>query len=297
MTSDKNQSTFKKREGYLNISKIGILMLKLLAMSDLHLGFDHPAKLFTFEIPEEIDLVLMAGDIADGSKPQYLEWILNATAGKPVIVTLGNHELYGSSRDKIITEFRAAFEGTHVQFLLNESIVINDIRFAVTDLWTDFWLNGDAALAMNFAESVMNDFSQVRIKSGEHYRKLRPIDTVKWHNEAKLFIEQILNTSQEPVVLMTHHGVSRKGIASQYQNSPLNPAFASDLEPLFESAKAPPILSVFGHTHSHICDYLDCGTLIYCNARGYVEHELVKGFNPNQMITINDDAIVSVADS
>ena len=95
-------------------------MLNLIAMSDLHLGFDRPSSLFQFDLPNECDLVLTAGDITDGSKIQYLEWVLKATNETPVVITLGNHELYGTSRDKVIKEYQRVFDNTHVHFLLNE---------------------------------------------------------------------------------------------------------------------------------------------------------------------------------
>ncbi|PHS20142.1 MAG: hypothetical protein COA86_02305 [Kangiella sp.] len=269
-------------------------MINLIAVSDLHLGFDSPNKPFQLNVAEKVDLVLMAGDIIDGCKASGFDWVLNATNEKPVLITLGNHELYGTRRDKAIKAFRDAFDNTHVQFLLNESIVFNNIRFCVTDLWTDFALFGNQAHAMKSAESMMNDYRRIKVKIGEQYRKLKPIDTMAWHQESRVFIEKTLNESKEAVVLMTHHGVSRKGISPIYQGSPLNPAFASDLEPLFESAKQAPILSIFGHSHAFVNEILDCGTVIYCNARGYNGHEKVEGFDPTRIISIDENNLVSI---
>ena len=116
----------------------GKTVLTLTAVSDLHLAFDPPDDLYQLPVPGEADAVLMAGDIMDGCKRRYLDWVMESTAGKPVVITLGNHELYGTRRDKAIRECRSAFGGTHVHFLLNDSVVINGVRIAATDLWTDF---------------------------------------------------------------------------------------------------------------------------------------------------------------
>ncbi|MEH6628749.1 MAG: metallophosphoesterase [Motiliproteus sp.] len=273
--------------------------LTLTAVSDLHLFFDLN-NLYPLPVPEAADLVLMAGDVADGCKPKYLDWILNITAGKPVVYILGNHEMYGMRRDKAARECRKAFAGSHVHFLLNESVVINGIRIAGTDLWTDFSLHGQGPQAMREAEYQMNDFKKIRVEVndgyGHRYRKLRAIDTLAWHQEARCFIEQTLNDSDEPVVLMTHHGVSRKCIRQGFATGVLDAAYASNLEPLFEQTKNPPVLCVYGHTHQHVCDRLDCGAILYANARGYAHYEKVRGYDPERLIRIFADGRVQVDD-
>ncbi len=273
--------------------------LTLIAVSDLHLAFDSPDDLYRLPVPDNADLVLMAGDIMDGCKRQFLDWVLESTNGKPVVITLGNHELYGTRRDKAIQECRAAFTGTHVHFQLNESIVINGIRIAATDLWTDFQLDGNAPLAMRDAEAKMNDYRRIRVKVrdgyGERYRKLRGVDTLGWHQEARYFIEKTLNESAEPVVLMTHTGVSRQCTPPEYAGDPLNAAFSSNLEPLFEQARQAPVLCVYGHTHRHICTRLDSGPVLYSNQRGYAGHERIEGYDPKRLIRISESGVVTVA--
>ncbi|MEH6628510.1 MAG: metallophosphoesterase [Motiliproteus sp.] len=272
--------------------------LTLTAVSDIHLCFDERDDLFQLPVPDDVDLVMMAGDIADGCKNTYLDWILNATNGKPVAYTLGNHELYGTRRDKAIRECRTAFTGTHVNFLLNDSFVINDIRIAGTDLWTDFLLDGQGPASIRDAEAKMNDYRKIRVKVkdayGDRYRKLRGTDTMGWHQQAKCFIRDTLNTSEEPVILMTHHGVSRKCVSPGYEGDVLNGAYTSNLEPLLEECKQQPILCVYGHTHQYLCSQLDCGSVLYTNQRGYTGFDRVEGFNPAQRIWINKAGQVTV---
>ncbi|MEH6628506.1 MAG: metallophosphoesterase [Motiliproteus sp.] len=271
--------------------------LTLTAVSDLHLMFDVDDP-YQLPVPDAADLVLLAGDIADKCKTKYLDWILNATAGKPVAYTLGNHELYGSRRDKVARECRAAFAGSHVHFLLNESVVINGIRIAATDLWTDFQLHGKGPQAMREAEHQMNDYKKIRVQVrdgyGHRYRKLRATDTLGWHQEARVFIETTLNNSKEQVVLMTHHGTSRKCIRPGYSTGLLDAAYTSDLESLFERTKKPPVLCVHGHTHQHMCTRLDCGSVLYSNQRGYAHYERVPGYDPERLIQISESGTVTV---
>ncbi|MEH6628748.1 MAG: metallophosphoesterase [Motiliproteus sp.] len=270
-------------------------VLTLAAVSDIHLAFDGDA-LYPLPVPDEADLVLLAGDVADGCKPRYLDWILAATEGKPVAFTLGNHECYSTSRDEAARECRAAFAGSHVHFLLNESLVMNGIRIVGTDLWTDFQIDGRGPEAMRDAAAKLNDYRRIKvnIRDRDACRLLRPIDTLAWHQEARCFIEQTLNDSDEPVVLMTHHGVSRACISPGFAGDVLNGAFTSNLEPLFEQTKQPPILCVYGHTHQHLCKWLDCGAVLYSNQRGYVGFERVKGYDPERLIRIFANGRVQV---
>ena len=145
----------------------------------------------------------------------------------------------------------------------------------------------------------MSDYRKIRVKVrdgyGERYRKLRGVDTLGWHQEARRFIEKILNESIEPVVLMTHMGVSRKCIPAEYVGDPLNAAYTSDLEVLFRQAKIPPVLCVYGHTHKHVCTRLDSGPVLYSNQRGYHGHEIVHDYDPERLIRITDKGWVLVA--
>jgi hypothetical protein len=65
-------------------------------------------------------------------------------------------------------------------------------------------------------------------------------------------------------VVITHHLPSWRSVAPSFMRALSNPAFASDLDHLFEGVD----LWIHGHAHtSH--DYLAAGCRVVCNPRGY----------------------------
>lgn len=69
-------------------------------ISDLHQEFG-----FTDISFEEVDLVILAGDINLGTKG--IEWIKSTLSEVPVIYVLGNHEYYKGSNSKTLHTIRS----------------------------------------------------------------------------------------------------------------------------------------------------------------------------------------------
>ena len=67
-------------------------------------------------------------------------------------------------------------------------------------------------------------------------------------------------------IIVTHHLPSVRSIPVRFSRSPLNPAFALDLEALITVYQ--PDLWIHGHTHD-ACDYRLGDTRVVCNPRGY----------------------------
>jgi hypothetical protein len=67
-----------------------------------------------------------------------------------------------------------------------------------------------------------------------------------------------------------------------YANSPLNPAFALDLDSLIEQSGVP--LWIHGHTHYNV-DYVLGSTRVLSNQRGYPD-QLCGGFDPSLVIEL-----------
>ena len=107
--------------------------MKLHVLSDLHTEFAD------FDLPETgADVVILAGDVGVGSGG--LEWLQKQRLDKPVIYVPGNHEFYG--HDISLVERLRNNAPSNVHVLDNQSIVIEDVRFLGSILWTDFQLFG-----------------------------------------------------------------------------------------------------------------------------------------------------------
>jgi predicted phosphodiesterase len=248
--------------------------MKIQIFSDLHLEFR------SFEPPDVgADLVILAGDIHVGA--QGVDWALQTFGDTPVIYVLGNHEYYHHTLPGLCAELKARTRGTSVFVLENDIIEIDGITFLGCTLWTDFRLNGNAALAGLHAQQILADYRAIRI--GDEDRLLHPADTVKLHQESRDWLETELTKSRLPLVVVTHHAPATGSVAEQYKNeTTLNPAFVSNLDTLVASSKAR--YWVHGHTHTAF-DYKLGNTRVICNPRGY-DGEPETGFNPALTVTL-----------
>jgi hypothetical protein len=143
-------------------------------------------------------------------------------------------------------------------------------------------LLGDPDIAMGVAADRMNDYRLIR--NSRTYGRLRPIDTVAWHNRSveKLckFLEA--DTARQSVVV-THSCPSIQSIPERFQGQDLSSAFASNMERLI--LKHQPRLWIHGHIHDSF-DYRLGKTRIVCNPRGYVPHARNEAFIPEMVVQL-----------
>lgn len=254
-------------------------------MSDLHTEFDRGGPEF---VPPKVDcdVVVLAGDIGLGSKG--VEWAARHFPDKPVIYILGNHEYYKDSYPDLVERLQKATETTQIHVLENGSWTpaeaLSGWRILGCTLWTDFKVTGNAELAMFDAQMGMEDYRSIRV--APRYRRLRPLDTLAAHRESLSWLEDELGGWEcRNVIVVTHHLPSLSSIDPKYTGTPLNPAFASNLDDLIDRYR--PALWIHGHTH-RACDYrMPGGTRVVCNPKGYPT-ETMNGFDPRLVITAGE---------
>ena len=252
--------------------------LKLNILSDLHLRQGALAP------PDnDADLVILAGDIA---RPQEaLEWA--DALRKPVLYVPGNHEFYGGSIDGTRALLRRLCGVTNVRLLDDDVVELGGVRFVGSTLWTDFLLYGDDQRenAMQDAQRVIRDFSQIRLCDGDE-RRFTPEDSVARFAVHRDFVATALATTfAGPTVVITHHAPSPRSIHPRFRDSPLNACFISRLEHLLDGERAR--LWVHGHTHDSF-DYTVNGTRVVCNPRGYARNGVNENprFDPDFVVDI-----------
>jgi Calcineurin-like phosphoesterase len=199
----------------------------------------------------------------------------------PVIYVLGNHEFYGQKIPKLTFEIKELAQGTNVHVLENDSVEIGNVVFLGTTLWTDFRLNGDAVLAEVTAQAGMTDFRRIRVTPS--YRRFRPSDARRFHAQSlDSLIQQVEKARGRKAVVITHHAPSPQSIPPRFRNDPLNPAFASNLEPFI--AESGTRLWIHGHIH-HRSDYTIGASRVVANPRGYPT-EPHTGFDPSLVVEV-----------
>lgn len=253
--------------------------MKIRVLSDLHLEFQD------WNPPDaEADIIVLAGDIHSGTRG--VEWARRQFPVTPILYVPGNHEFYGRDLQQTLLDLHQAGRRFGVDVLHGRGVVIGEIRFLGATLWTDFALHGtDAhsiACAMSAARHGMSDFSVIRhaphgLFRPDHARAMH-LEQVSWIRE------RLADEFHGPTIVVTHHLPHLRSIHRKYWGSTLNPGFASDLSHLV----GPPVaVWIHGHTHES-CDYIEEGTRIICNPRGYGPFELNAAFDP--ILTIQIDS-------
>jgi len=227
--------------------------MRVLIYSDLHLEFTD------FEPPQvDVDLVVLAGDIA--VRGQGVVWA-NQTFDCPVLYVCGNHEFYRGHIDRTLLKMKAAAR-KHVHVLDNQCIVIGDTRFLVATAWTDFTSTGNYKVAMSLCWEWMNDFK--RIRSGEGFSKLRPVDLIARNIVAREFLAtELAKKFEGKTIVITHH-CPIKDVAGDGHEGHLGAAYYNQWHDLVPQAD----VWVFGHTH-HAVDTVISGCRMVSNPKGY----------------------------
>ena len=127
----------------------------------------------------------------------------------------------------------------------------------------------------------MSDYSIIQFSPED--RVLRARDTAQLHCESVAWLQGALaKCDHARTVVVTHHAPSARSEAPYHANSPLKPAFASDLDSMVKHSGVR--LWIHGHTHFNV-DYMLGSTRVLTNQRGYPD-ELCKGFNPSLVVEI-----------
>jgi len=265
-----------------------ITFMKLWILSDLHIE----SCVWEMPTPAPVyDVLIAAGDIHDPAS-HGVEWLAERSNGKPVIYVPGNHEWFAHKQSFTVkSETKAARKravNLGIHFLMDEAVIIGDVRFLCATLWTDWELTNNASAAMGYASLAMPDHTVIYPE--EVGRALSPRQSQSWHLASRYWLEEeLLKTGDwNKTVIVTHHLPHPHSISEKFTDSPLNPAFVSDLSKMVENCGAE--LWVHGHTHDSF-DYQVGSTRIICNPKGYgprtkgapIEN---KAFNPMLVVQI-----------
>jgi predicted phosphodiesterase len=271
-------------------------MTRILYMSDLHLEMErwrlsipgwqdflarhrdarkHPLRGPLLMGHENIDLVVLAGDIHAGLRGFVYAEQLAEYFEAPVVYVAGNHEYYHQHIDLLEPALRRASDdsGGRVTFLDNDiaSFGINGQRLHVLGctMWTDFRLHDAPAAAMEFAARHMNDYRAIRCVTSF----FRPENALARHERSRLWLRANvarlrLEEPEAKLIAVTHHAPHEAVLGRRIGR--IGPSYASHLLPEF--AVSPPDVWIHGHTH-HRHDSVLEGVRVVSAPRGYVSHE------------------------
>jgi len=244
------------------------MLIRLL--SDTHLETGKQINIPKMDKDKETVLVL-AGDIG---YPKHVISLVEEVAHNflAVIYITGNHEYYDVTSDKeeIDAVLVAAFEKVeNAHFLNDSSIVIEDVTFIGSTLWSDIT---NKLHTMGNIKHQLNDFRLIKYfpdeeESDGFVTSLTPEKMGEWNTKAITYLSDTIRRVTEKTVVVTHFSPSIKSSHMKYFGDVLNPYFHNALDHLLVSNK---LTWLHGHTHA-TCKYSLKDSDVYCNPWGYYD--------------------------
>jgi Icc-related predicted phosphoesterase len=234
--------------------------MKMQVASDLHHEMAQPFSRLAMPLAVgcETDVLVLAGDIHEGTKAIELY----GSCKVPVVYVPGNTEPNRLSFENYLEEARACARSSSVHFLREDELVLGEVRFLCTMLWTDYSfypLLLDDALGSADTERE----TDAPVERGVR-RFFRPEDAREHQRRTLRWLAARLD---EPftgtTVVVTHHAPSGLSIPQRNQARSLDASDASNVELLTLKSD----LWVHGHIHES-SDYQIGTSRVICNPRG-----------------------------
>jgi predicted phosphohydrolase len=247
--------------------------MKITLLSDLHTEFwsEFPGR--QTQLAPQIDILVLAGDIAVGPTKLLKALEHFSTLYKHVIYVPGNHEYYNYHIHDI-DELKTLVP-SNVYFLNPGHVNIDNVLFIGATLWTNF--RGDQ-FAIQAARNMISDFRLIR--------KFSPISAIRLYEQHIDYIRAIYaaRSPNQKVVVVTHFLPAVECIHPRFQGpNLLNNYFSNDLGN--EIADMTNTTWLFGHTHDSINIQLG-DTRLIANPYGYQGHEVNPAFQSNKIVEI-----------
>ena len=247
--------------------------MKIQIASDLHLENwqrDLPQPVYQFDSDRRRDLLILAGDITNGSRQWGMPFIRRELDISPVIFVPGNHEYYHATKQDVDSFWRShadAHPGFH--YLNDETVEIGGLTFYGAEWCSDF--QGDP---MHYHyERDIADFWLTRDWS-----------TTRHVAEFRRVTENMAALAGKVDVVITHFPPTLEAIdQALYKDNASNPYFINDCEWLVRHLR--PALWVSGHTHSPF-DYRVGDTRVVINPCGYKEETPLPGFSVMKTVEV-----------
>lgn len=250
--------------------------MKFRFMSDLHLEFPGNRGLLDKSLypNSQNETIILAGDIVLGHARDQIEFYTSIF--KDVIFVLGNHEFYKNDFDDINQYWeQVGNEIPNLHVLNNGVIEIDGVRIIGSILWSDLGNPIDAIAVRN----QINDFYVIK-KDGS--RITTEFITAKHKEHVRFLKAELTKSYKGKTLVVTHYAPLEQTVASQFKNSPINPAYYSDLSDMFSKYEFD--AWIYGHNHSSM-DFMFEGKRVVSNQFGY-PHQRDPNFDFEKVIAL-----------
>lgn len=227
-------------------------------MSDLHTEFRLPYKFQPFNDYKGEDVLVLAGDIASGSKNTFDVLKHFAEIFPQVVYVAGNHEYYGTHHETFNNSLMEKCNRVdNIHFLNRDTIQIDGVWFIGATLWTNF---NKSPISEHAARRMIADFRLIK--------DYTPQDAVEQYYLDTQYLKMAYENFPGKKVIVTHFLPARECISPRFRddNSGLNDYFANNLgDWIFDLEDT---TWMFGHTHDPV-DIEIGSTRVVANPHGY----------------------------
>jgi Calcineurin-like phosphoesterase. len=249
--------------------------------SDLHLEFRENSE-YIAQHPLKVagDILVLAGDIhvirgLAWTRHPFFDWCSDNF--KETYIIPGNHEYYdGVEMIDRFSDYEYALR-SNVRYINNKSVVIEDVELFFTTLWSIIPPQEMAAVQMG-----LTDCHRIRYKgrgfTSQDYAKLHKV-CLEWLATA------LAASSAKQKIVITHHQPTLQIIDPRFKLSPINSAFAVDVDNFIEQSGVN--YWIYGHTHYNGGSGIRIGdTTLLCNQLGYVRHGENLNFDLEKVVDV-----------
>lgn len=242
--------------------------MKIQIASDLHLErlTQIPSRECLIRPAPGAEVLVLAGDI-DGSA-----WAISRFRNwpTPVLYVAGNHEFFFDDMYQVRCALRLQTKGSSIQYMDDDELILGDVRFLGTTLWTDYCLDGVGRQAETLASAQAEIMDHRRIYLGGH--RFTPEQALIEHRKSCAWLSQKLDEPFDgKTVVISHHAPHPNSVHPDHVDDDLNGAFVSNLSNLLPKAA----VWIHGHMH-HSFDYLVEGCRVVANPAGYAANRLAR---------------------
>lgn len=260
--------------------------------SDLHLrGSSAERRRKALNFPKEADVIVLAGDIAEGMQaPLVALELADAYPCAHVVWIAGNHENYYANIDQQIERFRQFCDGhERMHFLENDCVEIFGIKFIGCTLWSDFSILGEPESSMALASQRINDFVCIESAGGFTFT---PKDCAARFLESFTFLDEELAISDpRKTVVVSHFPPGLETRNPNFEVDGLTAYFQANVGLLLDLYQ--PTLWIYGHNH-YSQEQKIGNTRVVSHQLGYqAEDGRIPAYEPSKLVFVEteDDGI------
>jgi len=252
--------------------------MKIQYCSDLHLEFTENRKWIQLNplIPTA-EILVLAGDIVPLRNLKDYDWFFDWISDyfKMTYWIPGNHEYYHYSLTEKDISFTEKIRD-NIILLNNKAIELPDCVIHFSTLWAKISKQNEMRV-----ERGVNDFHLIKYND----KSLKATEFNHLHEVSRKFLEQSIGSFPEATnIIVTHHVPTRINYPKEFLDSPLNEAFATELEELIK--KLAPKFWIYGHHHRNVPLFQVHGTALLTNQLGYVRYNENEGFHNGRVLEL-----------